>query len=238
MQCAQLAAAVIRVYEKIPQNRARQSFAFIHPMTSATMILHSLVSLHPGLRDSYEAVLRTGVDALVGYCQSTWVSGKMIRTTFRLNALAQRTLGAASKRGDGNGDKQVQVQFVGQQSQSVPSGPAKQRRSSSFVENQSGRPQTAPNRGLLSPPVSTASAAQRNDLAYSASNGEFAAEFQWNPLHDSDENAMLSLSQSDFSSLELPDWATLDFDFEHAGNRHAANGASQYSSGDLFGFEG
>ncbi|PIA93699.1 hypothetical protein CB0940_03868 [Cercospora beticola] len=238
MQCAQLAAAVIRVYEKIPQNRARQSFAFIHPMTSATMILHSLVSLHPGLRDPYEAVLRTGIDALVAYCQSTWVSGKMIRTTFRLNALVQRTLGVTTERGDGVRDKQGQDQFVAQQSQNMPSGPASQRRSSSLVDAQSARPQPAPIRGLLSPPVSTASAAQRNDLAYSEKNAEHITEFSWNPLHDTDENAMLSLSQSDFSSLELPDWATLDFDFEHAGNRHAANGASQYSSGDLFGFEG
>ncbi|KAH7095436.1 fungal-specific transcription factor domain-containing protein [Paraphoma chrysanthemicola] len=92
--CAQRAASIIGVFEKIPKTFPRYAFTLVHPMTSAAMILHDITVRSPALRAVHGTTLLSAVQSLISYCQSTWVSSKLIRTVSKLDSMVHKMLGS------------------------------------------------------------------------------------------------------------------------------------------------
>lgn len=235
-RCAQLAAAIIGVYENIPQTRSRQSFPFIHPMTSATMILHALISRHHTLRQAYGKTLLAGVSALGGYCQKTWVSGKMLRTAFKLNVLAQRTLDYSTETlWQASGPDARAAQHGSNSANTNPSRIARDAYATSSITHGVARLQ---DEGLPSPSASTASAVPLTNSVFPGQQSLLEAGSLWPPVQDSGggDTSMLPVP-TNAEGFDLPTWATIDFDFENGSGTSRLDGFAEYLSGDSFGFD-
>lgn len=90
--CAQLSSSIIDVFDKVPTNYPKYGFPFISYVMSATMILVSIVTKNPKLKDRYRKSIISAVQSMLYYCRKTWVSGKTIRTVSKLNRMVRSTL--------------------------------------------------------------------------------------------------------------------------------------------------
>lgn len=88
-ECARMASEIVEDYIRIPPRFARYTFPMVHHLTSATMILFSIVMKTPALADVCRAPALAGVEALVEDSSKTWLSGKMTRTIEQLDGMVR-----------------------------------------------------------------------------------------------------------------------------------------------------
>jgi hypothetical protein len=62
------------------------------------MILVSIVTKNPKLKERYRKCIISAVQSLLHYCRKTWVSGKTIRTVSKLNRMVWSTLGESTEK--------------------------------------------------------------------------------------------------------------------------------------------
>ena len=90
--CASLAASILEGNNSLSDTNLKYSFPISHYLTSATMVMATLVSKEPSLKTKYAHSIRTAMQCLDVYCNKTWVSGKMKQWVSRLGVLVKRTL--------------------------------------------------------------------------------------------------------------------------------------------------
>ncbi|KAG2170733.1 hypothetical protein JADG_010472 [Aureobasidium aubasidani] len=88
--CSQLAAGIINAYNSIAPNYPSVVAPFVWHLSSATIMLLSVVSQRLDLREVYRSTILSAMENLRISAASTWISGSFIRTLARLNAIAQR----------------------------------------------------------------------------------------------------------------------------------------------------
>ncbi|PVH85160.1 hypothetical protein DL98DRAFT_583756 [Cadophora sp. DSE1049] len=232
--CAQRAASIIDIFDRIPKTFPRYAFTLMHPMTSATMILYSITFRNPALRDIHGNTLLSAVQSLVSYCQRTWVSSKMIRTVSKLNRMVQKSLnqpvGKSAEKVHDRVDDQEQGQPHGNSDwdllqyrmmSSPPIGdPA---RSNGPVSP----PPARPDRVMLSP-VSTGFERSQHQVIQPQSMAQRPSRIPSSRQDTVDDSVLWPSTSVDSAFTGLPSWATNDFDFEQA--------FSGYSNGRVTGF--
>jgi hypothetical protein len=215
----------------------------MHPLTSATMILYGIVFRNSTLRAEHQKTLLSAVRSLRFYCQKTWVSGKMIRTVSQLNAIVQDTFRSQPS------DKQVEMRgrlnlppwhprtinkdgAVDADIAPINSGTAEHyipgtTPSNYWTEsNRMADARSAPRNEMSMPsPASTGPGQAQKAPDHSENVYAFQAQYQNNryPLYSSTEPL-----------LDLPDWATTDFDFEQAFKGYGWENDDIFSSGSGF----
>ncbi|KEQ78822.1 hypothetical protein M438DRAFT_167388 [Aureobasidium pullulans EXF-150] len=88
--CSQLAAGIINAYNSIAPNYPSVVAPFVWHLSSATIMLLSVVPQRLHLREVYRPTILSAMENLRISAASTWISGSFIRTLARLNAIAQQ----------------------------------------------------------------------------------------------------------------------------------------------------
>ncbi|KAH6688490.1 fungal-specific transcription factor domain-containing protein [Plectosphaerella plurivora] len=91
--CAGLADSILSAHDNIQDDELKYSFPFSHYLTSASMVMISLVTREPKLKRRHRYTIMAATRSLNIYCHRIWVSGKMMRWVSKLTSLVQRTLG-------------------------------------------------------------------------------------------------------------------------------------------------
>lgn len=90
--CASLAASILEGNNSLSDDSLKYSFPISHYLTSATMVMATLVSKEAALKKKYANSILAATRSLHIYCHKTWVSGKMMQWVSRLGILVKRTL--------------------------------------------------------------------------------------------------------------------------------------------------
>lgn len=88
--CSQLAAGIVNAYNSIPPGYPSINAPFVWHLSSATIILLSIVSQRLDLREVYRPTILSALENLRISAARTWISGNVIRTLARLNAIVQQ----------------------------------------------------------------------------------------------------------------------------------------------------
>ncbi|CAK7200177.1 hypothetical protein SEUCBS139899_002868 [Sporothrix eucalyptigena] len=94
--CASLAASILEGNNRLSDDGLKYSFPISHYLTSATMVMATLVSKEPALKRKYAGAILAATQSLHGYCNRTWVSRKMVQWVARLGIFVKRTLADTS----------------------------------------------------------------------------------------------------------------------------------------------
>ncbi|KAH8429482.1 fungal specific transcription factor domain-containing protein [Aspergillus melleus] len=114
--CINIVRDILQEFSQVPEAKAKSAFPFLHYLAGATMISLSLIARKPESKSTLGSLTLQAASSLERYCQNTWVSGKMVRTVWKLNQM---------------------VKAVTQSSISLqPSAPTAQRSSTGFASNQ------------------------------------------------------------------------------------------------------
>lgn len=89
--CMNIAQLIIKGFNKIPKEKVRSVFPFLHFFVSATMISLGLIIKQPLFKVNGNATFQAA-RMLKTYCHKTWISCGMTRTVHRLNHIAARVL--------------------------------------------------------------------------------------------------------------------------------------------------
>ncbi|THY33994.1 hypothetical protein D6D01_02067 [Aureobasidium pullulans] len=102
--CSQLAAGIVNAYNSIPPGYPSINAPFVWHLSSATIILLSIVSQRLDLREVYRPTILSALENLRISAARTWISGSVIRTLARLNAIVQQLglSGGSVKAGPGS----------------------------------------------------------------------------------------------------------------------------------------
>ncbi|ODM17062.1 hypothetical protein SI65_07461 [Aspergillus cristatus] len=96
--CMHIAQNMIQGLTKFPKERVRSTFTFLHYFVSATMISMGLIIKEPSFKAAYGNATLQAAMMLRTYCRQTWISGRMVRSIYRLNQMATRVLSDYSSR--------------------------------------------------------------------------------------------------------------------------------------------
>lgn len=96
--CMHIAQNMIQGLTKFPKERVRSTFTFLHYFVSATMISMGLIIKEPSFKAAYGNATLQAARMLRTYCRQTWISGRMVRSIYRLNQMATRVLSDYSSR--------------------------------------------------------------------------------------------------------------------------------------------
>lgn len=237
--CAQCAASIIHIFDKIPKASPRYTFAFMNPILSSTMILYSLTLQHPALRALHGITIMSAMSSLITYCQTIWVSGKMIRTVSRLNNMVLGT-------------------FSGGTGRITEAGPAReQKQPHSILYGETTHPQDAQG-GSTSSSGRTADgvagysmpnanmARERHPTmgmgieAFSAGENQSVGLSSTAPVfqqRSSDGFTEWSTNYTNAEFMSLPEWATTDFGFEQGFGGFETGHANAFTGADMCGLD-
>lgn len=198
------------------------------------MILHGLICQYPALRTLHGRSLLSASNALVSYCQQTWASAKMIRITFQLNRMIQQTLGRYPERAKG---ESIAPEHNIRRDHGTADDMASNHTVAQIQQQpcqSSDRQQRPPNREPPSP-ISMASGVLRGGPPALGNAGDGDARnvaFSWGmPQQMPDSNTTMTHLSSE---IPMPDWAAIDFDFEHAGVMNRDEMSTGYYGAELF----
>lgn len=90
--CMRLAQRIIDDFRSVPEEHPKYTFPFLHYLTSATIIALGLVIKQPSFKEAYGERTLEAARSLREHCRKTWMSGKMIRTVWKLNRMADAIL--------------------------------------------------------------------------------------------------------------------------------------------------
>lgn len=246
---AQHAASIINLFENIPDAFPKYSFVFMHPMTSATMILYGITCRNAPLAARHGATLVAAIGFLRLYCQRTWVSGKMIRTVSRLDSLINAAYNQHKDRGKASNSlvsdrgRQYRQQYnSGQDTRPIGPNIVHGEQTALPPSMQAARlnaigpsPRAQPTSAMLSP-VSTG-LERTQDYEIQLQNQELRSSPSSRLRREAIEDFTLwSPTAGDAAFVGLPDWATTDFDFEEAFADHGGTGMYNFTSVDSVDF--
>ncbi|KAH7085791.1 hypothetical protein BKA63DRAFT_27177 [Paraphoma chrysanthemicola] len=241
--CAQRAASIIGIFEKIPKTFPRYTFTLVHPMTSAAMILHDITVRSPALRAVHGTTLLSAVQSLISYCQSTWVSSKLIRTVSKLDSMVHKTLGSKAL------DKRVQNATEKSHGEEQASPQDKHdwdvqysATSSSPIDNLvsfNGQVNPLPTHGdraIPSPPNTDLGEPQQR-VAQTQSMAQGPSRVSSSQRNTAEDPSFWLSPSEEGAFPSFPYWAVNNFDFEQAlnslGNSRLANfGNAEFSAFD------
>ena len=112
--CMHVAHSIIQGFERIPKERARSIFPFLHYFVTATMISLGLIIKKVSFKAAYGDTTLQAARKLKAYCHETWISGRMVRAIYRLNQMAVHVLenndrASYSRRNHGQGNDPVDL---------------------------------------------------------------------------------------------------------------------------------
>lgn len=96
--CMHIAQNMIQGLTKFPKERIRSTFTFLHYFVLATMISLGLIIKEPSFKAAYGSATLQAARVLRTYCRQTWISGRMVRSIYRLNQMATRVMSDGSSR--------------------------------------------------------------------------------------------------------------------------------------------
>lgn len=91
--CMRLARSIIDDFSNVPEEHPKYTFPFLHYLTSATIIALGLIIKQPSFKSAYGPLTLEAARSLSDHCRKTWVSGKMAQTVWKLNQMADATMG-------------------------------------------------------------------------------------------------------------------------------------------------
>lgn len=216
----------------------------MHPITSATMILYSLTLQNPTLRALHGRTLLSAMSSLLTYCQTIWVSGKMIRTVSRLNNMIQSTFGSAVAMNmeselhraqdqqhsthHGNPDSNPETTHT-----KLPPGQTAQSNSqAAWVGEGTNVPGADMEMAMLSP---MGTMMDGSNAFTSGSHGPAAVASSVPALQHAPGDALPVWPPTSMNEefMALPDWATTDFGFEQAFGGYENGQASTFTGADM-----
>ncbi|KAJ6020413.1 hypothetical protein N7540_005917 [Penicillium herquei] len=96
--CMRLAQSIFSDFNSMPEQHPKHTFPFLHYITNATIIALGLIIRQPSFKSEYGELTLRAARSLWEHCRKTWVSGKMVRTVWKLNQMADATINSP---GDG-----------------------------------------------------------------------------------------------------------------------------------------
>lgn len=87
-----VAHSIIQEFDRIPKERARSIFPFLHYFVTATMISLGLIIKKVSFKAAYGDTTVQAARKLKSYCHETWISGRMVRAIYRLDQMAVHVL--------------------------------------------------------------------------------------------------------------------------------------------------
>lgn len=86
--CMRLAQSIFDDFNSMPEQHPKYTFPFLHYLTNATIIALGLIIKQSSFKRVYGEVTLRAAQSLWDHCRKTWVSGKMARTVWKLNQMA------------------------------------------------------------------------------------------------------------------------------------------------------
>lgn len=96
--CMRVAQSVFDDFNGMPEQHPKYTFPFLHYVTNATIIALGLIIKQPSFKRAYGQLTLKATRSLWDHCRKTWVSGKMERTVWKLNQMADAALSQPSER--------------------------------------------------------------------------------------------------------------------------------------------
>ncbi|KAJ5638151.1 hypothetical protein N7490_008030 [Penicillium lividum] len=90
--CMRIAQSIFDDFNRMPEQHPKYTFPFLHYLTNATIIALGLIIRQPSFKQAYGELTMKAAGSLLEHCRKTWVSGKMTRTVWKLNQMADATL--------------------------------------------------------------------------------------------------------------------------------------------------
>ena len=94
--CMRLAQRILDDFSRVPEEHPKYTFPFLHYLTGATIIALGLIIKQPSFKRTYGALTLEAAQSLKEHCRKTWVSRRMTQTVWKLNQMADATLGPAT----------------------------------------------------------------------------------------------------------------------------------------------
>ncbi|KAJ6003205.1 hypothetical protein N7451_005752, partial [Penicillium sp. IBT 35674x] len=95
--CMRVAQSIFDDFNGMPEQHPKYTFPFLHYVTNATIIALGLIIKQPSFKRAYGKLTLKATRSLWDHCRKTWVSGKMARTVWKLNQMADATLSHPSE---------------------------------------------------------------------------------------------------------------------------------------------
>ncbi|KAJ5734951.1 uncharacterized protein N7483_000076 [Penicillium malachiteum] len=96
--CMRLAQSIFSDFNSMPEQHPKHTFPFLHYITNATIIALGLIIRQPSFKSEYGELTLRAARSLWEHCRKTWVSGKMVRTVWKLNQMADVTINLSGDR--------------------------------------------------------------------------------------------------------------------------------------------
>ncbi|KAJ5663072.1 hypothetical protein N7507_003803, partial [Penicillium longicatenatum] len=90
--CMRVAQSIFDDFNSMPEQHPKYTFPFLHYLTNATIIALGLIIKQPSFKRAYGQLTLKAARSLWDHCRKTWVSGRMARTVWRLNKMADATI--------------------------------------------------------------------------------------------------------------------------------------------------
>ncbi|KAJ5772458.1 hypothetical protein N7520_002987 [Penicillium odoratum] len=90
--CMRMAQNIFDDFNRMPEQHPKYTFPFLHYLTNATIIALGLIIRQPSFKQAYGELTMKAARSLWEHCRKTWVSGRMTRTVWKLNQMADATL--------------------------------------------------------------------------------------------------------------------------------------------------
>ncbi|PLB51189.1 hypothetical protein P170DRAFT_406892 [Aspergillus steynii IBT 23096] len=90
--CISIARDILQRFSEVPEAKAKSAFPFLHYLVGATMVSLGLVCKQPDSKQTLGALTLQAAHSLERYCQNTWVSGRMVRTIWKLNQMVKTVI--------------------------------------------------------------------------------------------------------------------------------------------------
>ncbi|KAI9037863.1 fungal specific transcription factor domain-containing protein [Aspergillus affinis] len=87
--CITIVREILQEFSEVPEAKAKSAFPFLHYLVGATMVSLGLIFKQPDCKSVLGPLTLQAAGSLERYCQNTWVSGKMIRTIWKLDQMVK-----------------------------------------------------------------------------------------------------------------------------------------------------
>lgn len=98
VNCMRVTQSIFDDFNSMPEQHPKYTFPFLHYLTNATIIALGLIIKQSSFKRDYGQLTLKAARSLWDHCRKTWVSGKMARTVWKLNQMADATLSHPSER--------------------------------------------------------------------------------------------------------------------------------------------
>ena len=86
--CMRLTQSIFDDFNSMPEQHPKYTFPFLHYLTNAAIFALGLIIKQSSFKRVYGEITLRAAQSLWEHCRKTWVSGKMARTVWKLNQMA------------------------------------------------------------------------------------------------------------------------------------------------------